>query len=44
MEILQRFQNGIIAPWYVSNDYMMISTYHTLETRLKDSARDTAIK
>jgi len=48
MEIIQRFQNkylGIIvdAPWYVSpmTLYTTISTYHTLETRLKSSVRDT---
>jgi len=47
IEILQRFQNrylGIIVnpPWYVTND-TTISTYYTLERRLKSSARDTPI-
>jgi len=46
IEILQKFQNKYLRiilsiPWYVTKLYTMISTYHTLETKLKDSARDT---
>jgi len=47
LKILQRFQNGylriIVNAWYVTND-IMILTYHTLEMKLKDSARDTPMK
>jgi len=49
MEILQKFQNkylGIIvnAPWYVTNDTLHHDlNVPTLDTRLKDSARDTPI-
>jgi len=47
MEMLQRFQNKYLriivdASWYVTND-ITILMYHTVETRLKGSARDVSI-